>query len=245
MKSIAFALTFAALAPATGVAQAPTAPAAASAVPAPTPARLALATKVVGRLMPDGTYRRMMSGTMDKMMDSMVGQMTAMPLRDLAAIGGIPADRLQSMGPASMKQMMALLDPAFDERMRRTMKITMDEMIDVMSGLEPRMREGMAKAYAARFSEAQLGELDRFFTTPTGAMYAAQSMTIMADPAVSETMQAIVPELMRMMPAIGQKVQAATADLPKPKKASDLTEAERAQLKTMFDAPSTTPTSKP
>ncbi|WCT74209.1 DUF2059 domain-containing protein [Sphingomonas naphthae] len=231
MKSIALALILALGAPAAVSAQAP-----AAAVSTASPARQALAVKVVAKLMPDGTYRRMMSGTMDKLMDLMVGQMTDMPLRDLAAIGGVPADRLQSVGPGTMKQMMGLLDPAFDERMRRTMKVTMDQMIGVMSGFEPRLRNGLARAYAGRFSEAQLTELDRFFATPTGSAYASQAMAIMADPAVVETMQGLMPELMQAMPGIGQKVQAATADLPKPKKPSEMTDAEKAKLKSLFDA---------
>jgi hypothetical protein len=164
---------------------------------------------------------------MDKLMDSMMGQMTALPLRDLAAVGGVPADKLKTLGPGTLKEMMALLDPAFDERMRRSMKVTMATMTDVMGRFEPRLRGALAEAYATHFSQDQLAELDRFFASPTGSAYAAQSMTIMTDPAVMRTMQGMMPELMAVMPTLGPKVEAATADLPKPKKYEDLTVDER------------------
>jgi hypothetical protein len=72
--------------------------------------------------------------------------------------------------------------------------------------------------------------LNRFFATPTGSEYASNSMTLFMDPAVMGRMQALLPQIMRQMPAMIQKMTAATANLPKPRRYSDLTAAERAQL---------------
>jgi hypothetical protein len=55
-------------------------------------------------------------------------------------------------------------------------------------------------------------------------------MTLFMDPAVMGRMQALLPQIMRQMPAMIQKMTAATANLPKPRRYSDLTAAERAQL---------------
>ncbi|KQM23280.1 hypothetical protein ASE73_03435 [Sphingomonas sp. Leaf24] len=49
----------------------------------------------------------------------------------------------------------------------------------------PGMVDAMSNAYARRFTEAQLKEMQTFFETPTGRVYVAQSMTIMSDPDVA------------------------------------------------------------
>src|SRR5687767_7622670 len=47
------------------------------------PARLALAQKVVTRLVPQGIYLRLMRDTFPKMMDAMIAQMSGMTAADL------------------------------------------------------------------------------------------------------------------------------------------------------------------
>jgi hypothetical protein len=100
----------------------------------------------------------------------------------------------------------------------------------VMGRYEPAIRDGLAEAYANDLSLTELTDLSHFLQTPSGAAYAAKALVIQSDPAVVAKMQAIMPEIFKAMPAIMEKVQAATADLPKPKTAADLTEADRAQL---------------
>jgi len=92
------------------------------------------------------------------------------------------------------------------------------------------MRDGLAEAYAARFSAAELRDIAGFFKTPAGAKFAGQIMTTQTDPAFLNRMQALVPRMMQGMPAVMRKVEAATAALPKPKRPQDLTAAEKAEL---------------
>lgn len=192
--------------------------------------RAEAAQHIAARLIPDGIYEKMMSGTFDKMLDGMMNQMMDLPLRDFLKMGGLDNAKLTKMSPASLREISAIIDPAMAERSHVMMKVMMPEMGKIMSRMEPSVRSGVATAYANRFSAAQLAELDRFFATPTGSEYAAQSMLIMTDPAVLEQMQAMMPELMKAMPAILEKVKAANDSLPKPKKATDLTPAERKRL---------------
>lgn len=198
------------------------------------PVKLEVATRIAGKLLPEGTYRKLMSGTLDQMLAGMTDQITEIPVRSLAEMGGLAPDKVKALGPATLKQMMAILDPAFDQRMKMTMNVVMADMVELMSKMEPSVREGMAEAYANRFTALQLGDLDRFFSTPTGSAYAAQSMQIFTDPALLTRMQAMVPQMMQAMPGIMKKVTEATASLPKPKKASDLTEDEKARLAAML-----------
>ena len=89
---------------------------------------------------------------------------------------------------------------------------------------------GLASAYAGRFDTKQLQEMNAFFATPTGRAYAADSYIVMMSPEVMSKMQGLVPRLMKEMPAVIEKVKAATASLPEPRKYADLTNAERDKL---------------
>lgn len=192
--------------------------------------RAEAAQHIAARLIPDGIYQKMMSGTFDKLIDGMMNQMMDLPLRDFMKLGGLDDSKLGKMSPATLREIGAIVDPAMRERSRLMMTVMMPEMGQIMTKMEPSVRSGVATAYANRFSAAQLAEIDRFFATPTGSEYAAQSMLIMTDPAVIEQMQAMMPELMKAMPAIIAKVKTASDALPKPKKAADLTPAERKRL---------------
>lgn len=200
------------------------------------PARLSAATRIVAKLLPDGSYREMMKGSMDQIMTSVTDQMMALPLKDVIAMSGVDKSKLPAVGPGTLRQMMAILDPAFEQRTRIMSTVMMGEMAELMSAMEPDMRAGMAEAYARRFDTAQLGDIERFFLTPTGAAFAAQSMQVYTDPAMMTRMQAMMPKLMQAMPAIMRKVAAATASLPAARKPADLSKADKAKLEALIVA---------
>ena len=227
MSRILVSLPAAALLLMAGPARAETAaPAPAAETPAD-PARLATARRTVDYVFPVGTYARMMDGTMDKIMDSLTDSMFKMPLKDLARTGGVDTSKLSS---ASMAEIMAIYDPAYKQRMKITTHAMMAEMTSIMTEFEPEIRDGLAHAYAGKFDTKQLGELNAFFATPTGKEYAADSYLIMMSPQVMDKMMAFMPKMMKQMPAIMEKVQTATAGLPKPRKFEDLSKAEKAKL---------------
>ncbi|GAO55085.1 DUF2059 domain-containing protein [Novosphingobium sp. MD-1] len=220
------------LSPATAIAQESPAPAtsASPALPPVDPARLQAATATVDHIFPAGTYAKIMNGTMDTIVRQSVDSMTALPMRDLVGLAGLKPEEAAKVGKGTMAEVMAILDPAFRQRTDLSMTVMRDEMTAMMTQFEPDMRAGLAEAYARRFSAAQLDELNHFFATPTGSEYASNSMTLFMDPAVIGRMQALLPQIMRQMPAMIQKMTAATANLPKPRRYADLTAAERAQL---------------
>jgi hypothetical protein len=219
------AATMLALAPLTAQAQ-DKAPA-----PAPIPvAQLDAATVVVAKAFPVGTYKRMMGQTMDKLMGGMMDSMMDMPVAELAQMGGLSPDKIGEMDKTSLAEIMAIYDPHFRERSQIGMRAMMTSMTGVMEQMEPRFRAGLARAYARKFSAAQLADLGRFFDTPTGSVYAAESMLLYMDPEVMGEMQTMVPELMKKMPDMVKAMKDATAHLPPARKQSDLTDAERAKL---------------
>ncbi|MES2288706.1 MAG: DUF2059 domain-containing protein [Pseudomonadota bacterium] len=175
------------------------------------PVRLAAAKPVIDRLWPLGTYRRLMDGTMSKMIDGVMDQMFQMRASDIAPAKAGTEDK--TMGEVAQSR-----DPDFRERMRITTDVMFKEMMPMFDRVEPSIREAMTKIYARKFTAAQLGDLDRFFQTPTGALYAREWMAAYMDPEMLKGMQAFVPEMMKAMPAIMTKVEAATKHLPPPPK---------------------------
>src|SRR3546814_2282127 len=77
--------------------------------------------------------------------------------------------------------------------------------------LEPPMREGMAKAYARKFTADQLGELNGFFATPTGQAYASEWMAAQADPevmlAVAKAVPPMVLDFIDRAPKVAEKFE--------------------------------------
>jgi len=201
------------------------------------PVRLEAAKVTVGYIFPPGTYARVMQQTMGSTMDAMMDSVGKMSIRDMAAMTGMSPDELAKVGDGTLNQLLAILDPAYDERMRLTMQVMSKDMTAMMDQFEPTFRDGLARAYARRFTIRQLSELNRFFETPTGGLYAAESMVIMADPEVMQKMTELMPQIMKQMPAIMANLQQATAHLPKPKKASELSKAERARIAKLLGVP--------
>jgi hypothetical protein len=223
MRHLLLALVFTGSSPAEAVAQAPT-PAAEPAVDA---ARLALAGTTVEHLWPLGTYARMMGSSMDRMMDSMMASMFDLKMGDVGAAAGASDKKDPGLRNMTMREAMAKADPHFQERMKITNRVMMNEMIPVMSRIEPDLRSALARVYARKFTSEQLADLNRFFATPSGRLYAAESMMLYVEPEVMGLMGKFAPEFMKAMPDIMAKVQAATAHLPPPPKARDEEESAR------------------
>lgn len=202
---VCLALSAAVAQPALG---APPAPAAAS---APADAeRMALARQAVAVMLPPGIMERMMKDSMGNMQDAMLESMFDIKASDLGEKG--------EGKDKTLREAIAEKDPHFEERMRITNKVMGEEMGAIFTRIEPRMREGMARAYARRFTAAELVEINRFFASPTGASFARQSLEIMTDRELVAEMTAFMPELMKEMPAITAKLKKATEHLPPPPK---------------------------
>lgn len=192
----------------------------AASAPAPVdPARRSAAAAVIDQLWPLGTYRRLMGGAMTNMVDGLMDQMYAMKPSDV-----VPDAKGKKTDPATEKTMGAQVeadDPYFRERMRRSSKAMFDAMLPLLDKMEPRLRESMTTIYARKFSVEELGAMRSFFATPAGQAYAREWMLSFMDPEIMKGMQSFVPEMMKEMPEIMKKVEAATADLPPPPKKGD------------------------
>ncbi len=196
------------------------------------PAVVAVAQKVVDQTFPPGLFKKMMGPAMQQMMSGMSNQFANMPLQEIAKLGGASPAEVAKLDKVTLAQIMEIVDPVYQKRMDIVMNTTLGEMGNVMSKIEPDMREGYVEYYANHYSLVQLGEINAFFATPTGSAYASQSMLIGTDPVVVGRMKTMMPKIMQMMPDIIAKATKAQeeAHLPKQRSYKDLTPTQRRQL---------------
>ncbi|RYE03126.1 MAG: DUF2059 domain-containing protein [Sphingomonadales bacterium] len=194
------ALALAGAVPGTALAQAP------QTVAAPAdPAREAAAQRVVVKLIPPGTYRRVMRDMFPSMMDALFNSM--------GGLTGADFGKPEKDGK-TFAQAMAESDPAFRERMSIMTRIMGEEMGPVMDAIEPGVRAALSRAFARRFTLAQLNDLEGFFATPTGTAFGREFMAAFMDPEMMQEMGAMMPEMMKIMPKLMQRFEAETAHLP-------------------------------
>lgn len=206
--------------PGAAIAQQPPAPTQAPEAAAPIdPERLALARTTAAALMPEGSYERMMHSSLEQMVDATMDQMLDMRMSDIMGAAGQGDPSAEAViGKMTMRELAAEADPHFEERTRITNRVLFQEMKPIITGLEPDLREGLARAYARRFTAEQLKDMNRYFATPTGRVFATESMMMWVDPEIAAKMGALMPALMKEMPSIMEKLKTATAHLPPPPK---------------------------
>jgi hypothetical protein len=164
------AATLALSAPATAFAQS-----AAPAADAIDPARIASASALIDILMPPSERMEMLEAVLKPMYANIRQSMGKDP----------KFDSLFQSNPEARK--------LFDEFM-----VTQEaRSIGTLRQTLPRMIEAMQRAYARRFTVAQMGEMSAFFRTPTGQIYIKQATTIMADPDVQQWQREIMSASLR------------------------------------------------
>ena len=193
-------------------------------------ARMPTAEMVVEKIFPAGTYAKMMNDTMKPMMDGMMGSFMDLPINEIAKLTGLYGEELPELGEGSVNEIMAILDPAFEDRTRLITDVTIKLVTDTMTQIEPGYRAGLARAYAVRFTQEELADLDAYFSTPTGATYAGESMLIYTDPQVMASMNEMMPAMMSMMPTMMEEIAKASEQVPPARTFSDLSDAEKAEL---------------
>jgi hypothetical protein len=182
------------------------------------PARLKAAENVVIKLVPPGTYQRIMKDMMDTMASGIVDQMLGLDPAVMAAMAGDEANG--AVAGKTLEQLAAERDPYFRERMDIMMKVMFTEMGAMMVELEPEVRTALSSIYAKKYTLAELNDIGAFFATPSGESFAGNFMSTFTDKELMQASFGMMPKIMEAMPAIMKKVEAATAHLPPPPKPS-------------------------
>ena len=183
-------------------------------LPDPDPAKLVPARTAAAAMWPNGAYGSLMTGMMGTIYDRVM-QMKPSELASAAsgkpAAAGTAAE--QSLHDAALAK-----DPYFDERFRGR-----PSSPDRRSGAgfgDPRSTHprGACTLDGAPFDQQQLADISAFFATPNGHALATQYVQLWVDPDMMRAMVGTMPEMMKLMPDAMQKVKAAAAKFPEPKK---------------------------
>ena len=188
--------------------------------------RLPEAGRVVDAVFPPGTYARMMEDTMAPMMQGMTGRISQVPIQQLAAMIGADDSNLGGMSDATLGQIMAILDPAFEQRQEAITQVVVDFTTEMMVTMEPAYRAGLVRAYALRFTREELLAMGDFFQTEAGSRYASQSMLIFTDPQVMSVMNEMGPMMGEMLPQLVAEMQEIEARFPPRRKLEDFSADE-------------------
>jgi hypothetical protein len=177
----------------------------AAAAEAPTPERLAAAARVIDRLWPEGSYARYLGASMQPMMD-----MVTDPTRLASLFRGAPGmkDNKLTRTTAHYAGRPNPRQAEMNAEVERFVAIVEEELTPVLAAAEPGIRSALTASFARRYTDAQLAELDAFFATPTGALYAEQSRTMMSEREVIDAQIAMFPDLMERFPAIMRRLTA-------------------------------------
>jgi hypothetical protein len=185
------------------------------------PARLKLAEQIANKLIPPGSYQKLMKDVADQMAGGMIEQMMGMDAAIIAKSAGADAKDVEGK---SLGELASSADPHFKERMDITMKVMFDEMGKLMSAMEPTARAALAKVYARKYDVRQLGDMNAFFATPSGSVFAGDFFATFSDKEMMSAMMGEMPKLLEAMPAIMKKAEEATAHLPPAPKPEGITD---------------------
>ncbi len=194
------------------------------------PIALAKASQAAAVILPDGTYAKIFGPSMTKLMSPIIDQAMELPIRDLAKIGGVSKAELDKLSPAKTSEIMAILDPAFKQRVALIIDTMFTEMTPMLTEMEPSLRDGMAQSFVKKYNATELDEITKFLSTPAGAKFGSGFMTLATDPDYLEKVQSMIPQIMQAMPGIMRKVLESTKTLPSPRQYSQLSRAEKAKL---------------
>ena len=172
-----------------------------AALPAPDPARLALSERLIDRIWPVGMFRRIMETTMASTVDA-VGSMEA-----AVDWGGQGDDKAARRAQHEARTGRPLIgssgaDTSGPENVEQAVAAMTEAMLPMYEAMEPPLRAALARIYARRYDATQLGELEAFFSTPTGQAYAADSLTLMNDPEMVAAMAEAMGEMANLIPAM-------------------------------------------
>ena len=193
-------------------------------------ARLPDAQVVAGQLVPEGVLGAMMGQLIDSITGpvfTMMGGIGGMSSEELAGYTGIAKDDVDTLSEEQREELTEIFDPVYETRTTAEIEAITGVLNQAFVALEPGMREGLARAYAGHFSDAELAELQAFFATPTGAKFAAQSLPSYSDAQVIAGMMQSAPALMMQMPQLIEQVEGADLGLPEPRRYDDLTPSEQ------------------
>ncbi len=192
-------------------------------LPTPDADRLEVANKIVARFYPVGTNERVMRDAFDNMMIPIVDRTLELTITEAMDLFGLP-DELNPLSDdeeaanKTLGDLMAELDPEFREKMTTVMDAYAEITGLTSEPLEPALAGAMARDYARKYNLQQLREMETFFATPTGELFARDFMLSTASIDMIQTALKEFPAITENSDAIeaaGKRIEEAFKTEPK------------------------------
>lgn len=192
-------------------------------------ARLPIAGQIVSKVLPEGAMMEVMGSTFDGMLGPIMEMANQDASGALAGAIGYSADQL-ALDEDATSEVLAIVDPAWRARNRAISAVTQTMMGDMMTRMEPVMREVMTELYAIYFTEGELVDIDAFFSTESGLTYARQSYAMAGDRRIMAAMLSDPELIFGAVAQLPQMMETALAEIPDTRGFGDLSQADRARL---------------
>ncbi|MEM1132539.1 MAG: DUF2059 domain-containing protein [Pseudomonadota bacterium] len=194
------------------------------------PNQLAKGEDVAAKLLPDGSYKKIMSETLGTVIEPMLGSIDVMPLSAITAFAGISESEVSPPDDATVKDLMEIIDPHFAERQQAMFSSIFDILIELSDEVEPAMRDGLAKAYARRFTAEELDEVSAFLSTEAGAKFGSESLAVYSSREVIGASMEVMPKFLERFLGQMENPEELMGDLPPQRTYGDLSELEKKRL---------------
>ena len=194
------------------------------------PARLTLAQQTTAALIPTGSIEKMVDNLYGKMFKTIMGEFGGQSDLLLSIKTGVETEQIAALDEATKGQVADMFDPHRKERDEQITRVIKPLISEALGDMEPPMREGLAKAYARKFTGAQLTDLNSFLATPTGQLYAGEWMALQADPEVMVAVIKAVPPLVTKFIDRAPAIEKDLKELPKEKQLSDFDDKQLGKL---------------
>lgn len=180
----------------------------------------------------------MQRASLEKMFDNVYGRMLKYFSDDLgkmkpdmiaAAFGMVP-EKAATVSEADLRRIAAIINPDMAQREARMHAAIRPVVDEVMTVLVPALHEGLSRAYARRFTVAELNEISLFFATPTGAAYASEVLPLQADPELIIAAVRSAPDLVDRLTILRPQIEAAFENAPPVRDPDDLSDSELRQI---------------
>jgi Uncharacterized protein conserved in bacteria (DUF2059) len=199
-------------------------------LPEPEPVRLELAKVTASKLLPDGAYAKIMDGMFEQMLTPMMNILPGLTDAQISAATGASEENVAALTEEKKAAVTQIIDPYNKDRGKQFIDVMKPMISEAMAVIEPAMRTGLSRAYARKFTAAQLTTMNGFFTTPTGGAFARESFALQADPEVMQATFKALPAIFTSFMGDEAKFKAKFEELPKQRELKDLSETEMQQL---------------
>jgi len=203
-------------------------------LPEPEPARLNLAKITASKLLPDGAYVKIMDNMMGSMLTPLFNMMPGLTDAQIATATGASEDTVAALTEEKKAEVTQIIDPNHKVRGQQIIDVMKPMISEAIAVIEPAMREGLTRAYARKFTAAELNTINGFFTTPVGGAFARESFALQADPEVMQATFKAFPAIIANFMGDEAKFKAKFEELPKQRELKDLSESEMQRLASLL-----------